>query len=142
MVKQDIALGSKHLLELNAASDAIQLTADKLMNTRHFANTLFNIMRGGIFDDGYQIEKWDFVKYLETANKKVFKKKEALVENLPDMFSLSDLKDLARKDDDKNFKRLALNTCLLNLVEGTATQVDPGTSFLSIRQMKLMVQRY
>ena len=108
MVEQDIALGSKNLLELNAASDAIQLTADKLMNTRHFANTLFNIMRGGIFDDGYQIEKWDFVQYLETANKKVFKKKEALVENLPDRFSLSDLKDLARKDDDKNFKRLAI----------------------------------
>ncbi len=64
---------------MNGASDGMQLTADKLRNTRHFSNTLFNIMRGGIFDDGYQIEKWDFVKYIENANKKVFKKKEDLL---------------------------------------------------------------
>ena len=107
MVQEDIELGSKNLLELNAASDGMQLTADKLMNTRHFANTLFNIMRGGIFDDGYQIEKWDFVKYLETANKKVFKKKEALLDELPEKFTLGHLKKIAQKDEDKNFKRLA-----------------------------------
>ncbi|MGI9532412.1 hypothetical protein [Lutimonas sp.] len=108
IIQDDIELGSKNLLALNAASDGMQLTADKLMNTRHFSNTLFNIMRGGIFDNGYQIEKWDFVQYLETANKKVFKKKQELLENLPEVFSLSHLKSLAEKDQDKNFKRLAI----------------------------------
>ena len=107
IVQDDIELGSKNLVELNTASDGIQLTADKLRNTRHFANTLFNIMRGGIFDDGYQIEKWDFVKYIEIANKKVFKKKEELLNNLPEVFTLSHLKNLAKKEEDKNFKRLA-----------------------------------
>jgi hypothetical protein len=107
IVQEDIELGSSKLLALNAASDGIQLTADKLMNTRHFANTLFNIMRGGIFDDGYQIEKADFVKYIEHANKKVSKKKEELLENLPDVFTLKDLKKIAADDADKNFKRLA-----------------------------------
>ncbi len=108
IVQADIELGSKKLLELNAASDGVQLTADSLMNTRHFSNTLFNIMRGGIFDDGYQIEKWDFAKYIEIANKKIFKKKEELLENLPELFTLSYLKELALKDSDKNFKRLAI----------------------------------
>ncbi|WP_445957030.1 hypothetical protein [Yeosuana sp.] len=107
LVQDDIALGSKNLLELNSASDGVQLTADNLRNTRHFSNTLFNIMRGGIFDDNYQIEKADFVKYMEAANKKVFKKKEDLLKNLPEVFSLSHLKELAEKDDDKNFKRLS-----------------------------------
>ena len=60
-INEDIASGTKHLVELNAASDAIQVSADSLRDTRHFSNTLFNIMRGGIFDDGYQIEKWDFI---------------------------------------------------------------------------------
>ena len=108
IVQEDIELGSKKLLDLNAAADGVQLTADSLMNTRHFSNTLFNIMRGGIFDDGYQIEKWDFIKYIEVANKKVFKKKENLLENLPEIFTLSHLKELAGKDEDKNFKRLAI----------------------------------
>ena len=107
LVEEEINLGSKKLLELNAASDGLQLTADKLMNTRHFSNTLFNIMRGGIFDDGYQIEKWDFIKYLEKANKKVSKKKEDLLRNLPEIFSQAYLKELSDKDADKNFKRLA-----------------------------------
>ena len=108
LIQKDIQLGSKNLLELNAASDGLQLTADKLRNTRHFSNTLFNIMRGGIFDDGYQIEKWDFIKYLEVANKKVFKKKEDLLSKLPEKFALSYLKGLAEQDADKNFKRLAI----------------------------------
>ena len=108
IIQEDIELGSKHLLELNGASDGMQLTADKLRNTRHFSNTLFNIMRGGIFDDGYQIEKWDYVKYIENANKKVFKKKQGLLKNLPEVFTLGHLKSLAKNDEDKNFKRLAI----------------------------------
>ncbi len=106
-IQEDIELGSERLLELNGASDGMQLTADKLRNTRHFSNTLFNIMRGGIFDDGYQIEKWDFIKYIENANKKVFKKKGGLLEELPEVFTLGHLKALAKNDGDKNFKRLA-----------------------------------
>jgi len=106
-VQEDVDLGSKNLLELNASADGLQLTADKLMNTRHFSNTLFNIMRGGIFDDGYTIEKWDFTKYIEDHNKKVFKKKEDLLKDLPDAFTLGHLRELAKKDEDKNFKRLA-----------------------------------
>ena len=106
-VQKDIELGSKRLLELTGASDGMQLTSDKLRNTRHFSNTLFNIMRGGIFDDNYQIEKTDFVRYIEVANKKVFKKKEELLKDLPELFTLSQLKSLAEQDEDRNFKRLA-----------------------------------
>jgi len=41
LVNADIEEGSKRLFALNCASDGIQLTADKLRNTRHFSNTLF-----------------------------------------------------------------------------------------------------
>ena len=105
---KDIEAGTKHLLELAGASDGIQCTADKLLNTRHFANTQFNIMRGGIFDDNYNIEKTDFIKYLAKANKKAFKNKEQLLKELPDLFSLKYLKRTAKHDKDKNFKRLCM----------------------------------
>ena len=55
LVKQDIEQGTQQLIQLNAASDGLQLTSDNFIDTRHFANTLFNIMRGGIFDHNYQI---------------------------------------------------------------------------------------
>ena len=105
-VQEDIEAGTKHLLELAGASDAIQLSTNKLRNTRHFANTLFNIMRGGIFDDNYNIDKSDFTKYIANANKKVFKKKENILAKLPTVFNLNIIKEIAENDDDKNFKRL------------------------------------
>ena len=105
-VQNDIEEGTKQLIELTGNADGLQLTADNLQNTRHFSNTLFNIMRGGIFDDNYEIEKGDFAKYIKSANIKVWKKKEALIGELPVKFSLNELKELAKKDDDKNFKRL------------------------------------
>lgn len=108
IVQENIELGTKRLLELNGASDGMQLTADKMRNTRHFSNTLFNIMRGGIFDDNYQIEKSDFLKYFESANKQVFKKKEAVLVQLPELFTLTYLKELIERDEDTNFKRLGL----------------------------------
>jgi len=107
-VLDDIELGTTRLLQLAGSSDAIQLSTNKLRNLRHFSNTLFNIMRGGIFDKNYQIEKWDFVKYLANANKKVSKNAQVVLKGLPDTFSLSFLKSLAYESDDKNFRRLSL----------------------------------
>lgn len=106
LIDKNIEKGTKKLIGLTAASDGLQLTNDKLINTRHFANTLFNIMRGGIFDDGYNIEKEDFIKYISKANKEFFNKKQNQLNNLPEQFSLSHLKDLAVEDVDDVFKRL------------------------------------
>jgi len=107
-VKEDIALGNQRLIALNASSDGIQLTADKFRDSRHFSNTLFNIMRGGIFDNNYQIEKKDFKNYIAKANKKVARKNEALIEELPETFTLFALRDMAYDSSDPNFRRLCL----------------------------------
>lgn len=108
LVKEDIERGTQQLIELNAAADGLQLTADYFRDTRHFANSLFNIMRGGIFDNNYQIEKWDFQTYLEKANKSVYKKQEIKIQELPEKLTLSSLKKLANESDDSDFKRLCL----------------------------------
>ena len=108
LVQQDIDQGTKRLVELNANSDGLQLTADERRDSRHFSNTLFNIMRGGIFDNNYQIEKQDFSGYLAKANKEIAQTHEALIDKLSEIFTLADLKDLANQSDDKDFKRLCL----------------------------------
>ena len=105
-VQQDVDLGTQGLIATTGAADGIQLGNDQLRNTRHFANTLFNLMRGGIFDDNYNIEKVDFIKYITKANIKVSKKKEAILNDLPEVFNLEFIKEIADKDEDKNFKRL------------------------------------
>ena len=105
-IQKDIDLGTKNLVELTGASDGLQVTEDPLTNTRHFSNTLFNIMRGGIFDDGYQIEKQDFIKYISKANVDVFNIQEKALNDLPELFSSNDLKAFAEKNSDNNLKRL------------------------------------
>ena len=105
-VVQDIDEGSQRLIELVAASDGLQLTADRRRNIRHFANTMFNIMRGGIFDENYTIERADFMAYIDRANHKVFFKKSELMGGWPEKFDLAFLQAQAGQDDDLNFKRL------------------------------------
>jgi hypothetical protein len=107
-VEANIKLGTENLIKLNAFSDGLQLTSDNFRDTRHFSNTLFNIMRGGIFDDGYTIEKWDFENYLKKANKDVYRKCEHLLQDLSETFSLQTIRKFANWNEDKDFKRLSL----------------------------------
>jgi len=99
---EDVELGKQNLIALNASADGLQFTADKLIDTRHFANTLFNIMRGGIFDENYQIGKKDFLQYFAKANNEVFQKNQDFFHNLKDEFSYIELLQLIdnHKDDD------------------------------------------
>lgn len=106
-IQEDIALGTTNLIELAGAADGLQLTADQLKNVRHFSNTLFNIMRGGIFDNNYQIEKSDFYQYINKANTTVFKNSQAQLKALPELFTLSELHTLAAKGS-PDFRRLCL----------------------------------
>jgi hypothetical protein len=106
-VLDDVKLGTTNLIKLVAASDALQSTADGLKDTRHFSNVLFNIMRGGIFDDNYQIEKWDFSNYLRKANHKVFEDAQPQLQQLPAVFSAAELYKAVEHSNNKNFFRLA-----------------------------------
>lgn len=106
VIQNSIDSGTEHLVALVGASDGLQLGEIQLRNTRHFANTLFNIMRGGIFDDGYVIEKQDLKKYLSAANAQVFQNYQQVISKLPEKFMVGDLKSIANTNKDKDFKRL------------------------------------
>ncbi|TDD95589.1 hypothetical protein [Flavobacterium cellulosilyticum] len=103
---RDIELGKQKLIALNANADGLQFTADKRKDTRHFSNVLFNIMRGGIFDNNYQIEKKDFTSYLLHANKEVCQKNQSFIANLQEIVSFSDLQELLAKEEDADLIRL------------------------------------
>ena len=107
-VMSDVALGATNLLALTTAADGKQITADNRRNTRHYANVLFNIMRGGIFDDNYTIEKQDFIRYMKKANKYVFAENASLLTGLSEAIQLPKLKELAWESTDRNFGRLCL----------------------------------
>ena len=106
-VHKDIQRGTNKLIQLCAAADGVQLTNDKRTIMRHFSNTMFNIMRGGIFDVNYQIEKADFLPYLQQANKVEFEKFQDQLSQWDDLFSLEQLATNISSIPSVPIKRLA-----------------------------------
>jgi hypothetical protein len=106
-VLDDVKQGTKNLISLNANADGLQYTADDRKDNRHFANVLFNIMRGGIFGHNYQIEKHDFVNYFKKANQQLFSKSESFLNQLTDFFKYQDLLNLSHKTSDNDIIRLS-----------------------------------
>lgn len=105
-VTDDIAISSERLEKIVASADGMQVSGDQLSTAHHFANVLFNVMRGGIFADGYQITKADFVAYVHTHDKALLERCARFFDNLPDTFSVQLLQERAAAEDDANLIRL------------------------------------
>ncbi|MEE4287059.1 MAG: hypothetical protein V2I31_12975, partial [Mariniphaga sp.] len=106
-IQDDIDAGTEKLIRLVASADGLQFTADKHNKSRHFSNVLFNIMRGGIFDDNYRIGEKDFVEYLNKANKNVAAENRDFLGELQNKFSLNELKQLLESSNDADLLRLS-----------------------------------
>ena len=98
-VAADVAAGSQKLAAIVAAADGLQFCADDRLSTRHFSNVLFNVMRGGIFDHNYQLEKSDFLPYLKSASRVVFETYESRLQHLPEQFSVFELKEFVQQSN-------------------------------------------
>lgn len=106
-ISADIKLGTENLLKLINAADGIQHTADLRDDARYYSNTLFNIMRGGIFDDQYNIEKQDFLSSLQKRNTKIYDAYFEKLNLLPDIFTKFQLADLVDEIDNSDLKRIS-----------------------------------
>ena len=97
-IDETIANSNQDLLEKIGKADGLQLTNDTLNNFRHCANTLFNIMRGGLFEDNYLIDKHDYLSFLKQANKTKYLMYAPLLEQLPDQLHLEDITSIGNHD--------------------------------------------
>ena len=89
-----------------AGADGLQLSADESATANHFSNVLFNIMRGGSFEDGYRIPRGDLAAYLHGQNRTVFERHRAWAERLPEGLTLQDLWRAADERGDPQLTRL------------------------------------
>lgn len=103
----DISAGTEELKKIVAKADGLQLTQDKLGTSRHFANTLFNVMRGGIFLDSYTIYKKDFLQLVQSSNSRVFEKNEKFLNELDNEIEYSKLVQQISELDDNELTKLA-----------------------------------
>ena len=90
-----------------AFADGFQMTNTDLCYARHYSNTLFNIMRGGVFVNNYYLDKNDFKLYLWQINRLLTKEYQSWLENLPDKITHTALIDLAENAGNADLLRIA-----------------------------------
>jgi len=107
MLEEDVARGSSQLADLVGKADGHQLTADRMTGVRHFSNVLFNCMRGGLFENDYEIKKEYFGRHIRRFNKKIWLKHAGWLENLPGILNLDQLMNGVKDTADSDLLRLA-----------------------------------
>ncbi|MFN8530788.1 MAG: hypothetical protein U0670_19455 [Anaerolineae bacterium] len=90
-LENDIAANQSSLWKIVASADGIQLTNSPIYTTHHFANVMFNVMRGGIFADHYSVCAADFIDFVSARNRPVLQANAAFFAALPERIQVSDL---------------------------------------------------
>jgi hypothetical protein len=105
-IETDINAGNSELFRILSAADGLQVTSDKLTVNRHLSNVFFNVMRGGIFNDGYTISKPDLLQFILNANSKVFERNSSFLQALEPSILYDSLLKRAESEGDANLLRL------------------------------------
>jgi hypothetical protein len=90
-IERDIALNNLNLEKIVASADGLQTSSDQLVTAHHFANVMFNVMRGGNFSDQYKIYTENFIEFVSTHNRVVLKENADAFSKLPPEMNIFDL---------------------------------------------------
>ncbi|MBN2116845.1 MAG: hypothetical protein JW730_09750, partial [Anaerolineales bacterium] len=106
-LERDITLNNLNLEKYVAAADGLQISRDQLCSGHHFANVMFNLMRGGIFADGYKFQAQDFIEFVSVRNPAVLAENEAFFSGLPAEGTMPDLHARAEASGREDLIRLS-----------------------------------
>lgn len=106
-IADSIEQGSDALARIMAVTDAFQVTNEENVSVHHYANTLFNTLRGGVFDDHYHICAADFIATLKTFNLPLFEKHQLALAKLPEKLEFNQFTQFTQGLNDRQIDRLA-----------------------------------
>ena len=92
LVILDVKQNKEDLRQKIGMADGIQLSKDRYGTGRHYSNVLFNIMRGGIFDEQYNIDTNDFRAHIAQMNRPGYARLKSALSELPRQVSYHQLR--------------------------------------------------
>ncbi len=101
--------GSEALVARMASADALQRAGDRMATAHHFANVLYNTMRGGVFISGTIVRGRHFAAFVEGRNRVVAAHHQALLLDLPDEIGRHELYARVTAAGDPQLMRLFLD---------------------------------
>ena len=106
-LESDIASNNAKLEKIVASADGLQVSNHQAHCVHHFANVMFNVMRGGIFADQYRVNTVDFIEFVSIRNRTVLDENAAFFSELPAEIDISDLQALAEESGNADLIRLS-----------------------------------
>jgi hypothetical protein len=101
-LENNITAGQSSLRKMVASADGLQLSNVGLCTDHHFANVMFNVMRGGVFADQYRIKSAEFIEFVANRDHPLLETCKDFFGALPSVIHLSDLlaeAELTRSED-------------------------------------------
>jgi len=106
-IEHHLRQATANLRRIVGSADGLQLGGDTRASAHHFANVLFNTMRGGVFQHNDTLPRADLVDFIRTRNLSVAERHAARLAALPESLSAAALVAIARSTADADFERLA-----------------------------------
>ena len=107
MLEKDLTENTAGLQQIVASADGLQITNRALLTSHHFANVMFNEMRGGYFPNQYQVTAKDFQQYVSTLNHPLPAGQASFFADLPGELSIQELHSRAQASGSPDLLRLA-----------------------------------
>ena len=107
ILEEDIQVNTINLENIVGSADGLQISNDQLCTAHHFSNVMFNVMRGGIFINGYTIQKQDFIDFVSIRNPSIRTEQENFFSALPAQLNILELHSSAAKNGNSDLIRLS-----------------------------------
>ncbi len=105
-VEQSLREASDSLQRIVGSADGIQHTARTAVSVHHFANVLFNSLRGGVFVKNYSFPRTDLVAFVSSRNCTVAERYSGLLAGLPAEPTIQELLRAAGATGNADLRRL------------------------------------
>ncbi|MDX2411671.1 MAG: hypothetical protein QNK16_05815, partial [Woeseiaceae bacterium] len=97
---------SDKLARIIGHGDGFQAMAEENVAVHHYANVLFNILRGGVFVNQYQVPARDFAANIENFNRGMYQQHLEMLEGLPEHLDFTELLLIIKQQGDPQLERL------------------------------------
>ncbi|MEO0513922.1 MAG: hypothetical protein AAF086_01330 [Planctomycetota bacterium] len=108
LIEEELAASDANLLANVASSDGLQCTADRSTTAHHFANVLFNNMRGGVYANGYRVPTADYAAFIASRNHAVAERHAEAIGGLDAEMDYLDVVRVAESSGDDDWVRLTM----------------------------------
>lgn len=128
-ISKSIEDTKKQLMNIIAKGDGLQCTGNKLVDTFHTSNVIFNAMRGGIFLNDYNFSYNDFINFIKGTNITVYKQNTDFFEKNKDIKSTIELKKKALYTNNADLIRLCYEYLPLSFLRRHGDPSRPWNKF-------------